>query len=180
MKSMFKHSIGLYVDVVYLYAVIGICICDIFWQQVSPASFYSQVHVAPRPDATASASWPIPNRQQMIIRIGAHRASIYGIMDLTLGYHQAPISLNTRIFTAFITFAEIFQFTRPRFGHNRAPSYFQEMMSSILAGLIYFICEVYLDDVIVFADNTNDFIDRLRKLFTRFRLINMCLKASKC
>ena len=58
---------------------------------------------------------------------------------------------------------------------------FQEMMASvILAGLIYFICEVYLDDVIIFADNTNDFIDRLGKLFTRFRLKNICLKASKC
>jgi Reverse transcriptase (RNA-dependent DNA polymerase) len=110
-----------------------------------------------------------------------HRASIYGIMDLKLGYRQAPISLNTRIFTAFITFAGIFQFTRLPFGPKRAPSYFQEMMSSIvLAGLIYFICEVYLDDVIVFADNTNDFIDRLRKLFTRFRLKNICLKVSKC
>ena len=162
--------------------------------EVSPASFYSQVHIAPKPggfrfcidfrklnDATASASWPIPNIQQMIIRIGAHRASIYGIMDLTLGYHQAPISLNTRIYTAFITFAGIFQFTRLPFGPKRAPSYFQEMMASvILAGLIYFICEVYLDDVIIFADNTNDFIDRLRKLFTRFRLKNICLKASKC
>ena len=93
--------------------------------EVSPASFYSQVMIAPKPggfrfcidfrnlnDATASASWPIPNIQQMIIRIGAHRASIFGIMDLTLGYHQAPISLGTRIFTAFITFAGIFQFTR--------------------------------------------------------------------
>jgi Reverse transcriptase (RNA-dependent DNA polymerase)/RNase H-like domain found in reverse transcriptase len=162
--------------------------------EVSPASFYSQVHIAPKPggfrfcndfrklnDATVSASWPIPNIQQMIIRIGAHRASMYGIMDLTLGYHQAPISLSTRIFTAFITFAGIFQFTRLPFGPKRAPSYFQDMMASvILAGLLYFICEVYLDDEIIFTDNTSDFIDRLRKLFTRFRLKNICLKASRC
>jgi predicted GNAT superfamily acetyltransferase len=74
---------------------------------------------------------------------------MYGIMDLKLGYHQAPVSLNTRIFKAFITFASIFQFTRLPFGPKRAPSYFQEMMSSIaLAGLMYFVCEVYLDDVI--------------------------------
>ena len=122
----------------------------------SPASFYSQVHIAPKPngfrfcidyrklnDATESASWPIPNIQQMLIRIGAHHALIYGIMDLTSGYHQAPISLSTRIFTAFITFAGIFQFTRLPFGPKRAPSYFQEMMASVvLLGLIYFICEV--------------------------------------
>ena len=162
--------------------------------EVSPASFYSQVMIATKPggfrfcidfrnlnDATASASWPIPNIQQMIIRIGAHRCSIFAIMDLTLGYHQAPISLATRIFTAFITFAGIFQFTRLPFGPKRAPSYFQEMMASvILAGLIYFICEVYLDDIIVFADSPTQFIERLRMVFTRFRLKNICLKASKC
>ena len=162
--------------------------------EVSPASFYSQVMIATKPggfrfcidfrnlnDATASASWPIPNIQQMIIRIGAHRCSIFAIMDLTSGYHQAPISLGTRIFTAFITFAGIFQFTRLPFGPKRAPSYFQEMMASIiLVGLIYFICEVYLDDIIVFANSPTQFIERLRTLFTRFRLKNICLKASKC
>ena len=74
-------------------------------------------------------------------------------MDLTSGYHQAPISLSTRLFTAFITFAGIFQFTRLPFGPKRAPSYFQEMMASVvLLGLIYFICEVYLDDVIIFGN----------------------------
>ena len=160
----------------------------------SPASYYSQVHIAPKPggfrfcidfrklnDATESASWPIPNIQQMLIRIGAHNALIYGIMDLTSGYHQAPISLSTRVFTAFITFAGIFQFTRLPFGPKRAPSYFQEMMASVvLLGLIYFICEVYLDDVIIFGDTPKDFIDRLRLLFVRFREKNICLKASKC
>jgi hypothetical protein len=66
-------------------------------------------------------------------------------MELTLVYHQAHRSLNTRIFTAFIKFAGIFQFTRLPFGPKRAPSCFQEMMSSIvLAGLMYIICEVYL------------------------------------
>jgi hypothetical protein len=63
----------------------------------------------------------LPLIQQMIIRIGAHLASIYGIMNLTLGYHQAPISLAT---TAFITFACTFICTRLPFGPKRAPSYF--------------------------------------------------------
>ena len=117
----------------------------------------------------------------MLIRIGAHNALIYGIMDFTSGYHQAPIRLSTRIFTAFITFAGMFQFTRLLFGPKRVPSYFQEMMASVvLLGRIYFICEVYWDDVIIFGDTSKDFTDRLRILFTRFREKNMCLKASKC
>ena len=33
MKSILRHYIGLYVDVVYLYALMGYFIADIFWQQ---------------------------------------------------------------------------------------------------------------------------------------------------
>ena len=41
----------------------------------------------------------------------------------------------------FITFSGVYQFTRLPFGPKRAPSYFQEIMATVvLAGLIYMIC----------------------------------------
>jgi hypothetical protein len=83
-------------------------------------------------------------------------------MDLTQGYHQAPVSLMTRVFTAFILFCGLYQFTRLPFGPKRAPSYFQEQMAGILVGLIYYICEMYLDDIIVFGQTENEFITNLR------------------
>jgi hypothetical protein len=98
-------------------------------------------------DATESASWPIPNIAALLARLGKKKADTFGVMDLTSGYHQAPLSLATRAFTAFITFAGVFQFTRLPFGPKRAPSYFQlEMATAVLGGLIYHICEMYLDD----------------------------------
>ena len=92
-------------------------------------------------DCTADASWPILNIAEMLRRIGNQKPKIFGIMDLTQGYHQALLTLATRAYTAFITFSGVYQFTRLPFGPKRAPSYFQEIMATVvLAGLIYMIC----------------------------------------
>jgi hypothetical protein len=118
----------------------------------SDASYYSQVLLTNKPDGskrfvidyrklndcTESASWPLLNIKQMFVRLGTHKSSVYGVIDLTSGYHQAPLSLAARVFTAFITFCGIFQYLRLPFGPKRAPSYFQEMMAAVvLAGLCY-------------------------------------------
>ena len=60
----------------------------------------------------------------------------------------------------------IFQFTRLPFGPKRAPSYFQEVMASIvLAGLIYHICEMYIDDCNIFGSSKEEFVSRVRQIF---------------
>ena len=128
----------------------------------SQSPHYSQILIVPKPDGTfralndctADASWPIPNIADMLRRIGSQKPKIFGIMDLTQGYHQAPLTFATRAYTAFITFSGVYQFTRLPFGPKRAPSYFQEIMATVvLAGLIYMICEMYIDDCTVFISN---------------------------
>ena len=65
----------------------------------------------------------------------------------------------------------VFQFTRLPFGPCRAPSYFQEqMVTTVLHGLIYNCCEMYLDDCIVYGRGEAEFLLNLRKVFERFRL----------
>ena len=73
----------------------------------SNAAYYSQVMLTPKPDgsfrfcadyramndATQPASWPIPNIKQMLARLGSHNSDTFGVMDLTSGYHQAPLTL---------------------------------------------------------------------------------------
>ena len=89
----------------------------------------------------------------MLRRIGSRKPKIFGIMNLTQGYHQASLSNTTKAYTAFITFSEKYEFTRLSFGPKRAPSYFREIMpTAILVGLIYMICEMYIDDCSVFGD----------------------------
>ena len=101
---------------------------------------------------------------EMLGRIGSQKPKIFGIMDLTQGYHQAPLTLATRAYTSFITLSGVYQFTRLPFGPKRAPSYFQETMATVvLIGLIHIICEMYIDDCTVFGDtvalyHTNTYI----------------------
>jgi transposase InsO family protein len=161
----------------------------------SMASYYSQVILASKPDdswrfcidyrslndCTQSASWPIPNIKELFARLGTHHSDTFGVMDLTAGYHQAPVSLATRVYLAFICFCGIFQFCRLPFGPKRAPSYFQQMMSSVvLIGLLYFICEMYLDDCIVHAQGDDQFLERLELVLIRFQLRKIFLKPNKC
>ena len=132
----------------------------------SQSPHYSQILMIPKPDGTfrmcvdyralndctADANWPIPNIAEMFRRIGSQKPKIFGIMKLTQGYHQAPLTLATRAYTALITFSGVYQFTRLPFGPKRAPSYFQEIMATVVrTGLIYMICEMYIDDCTVLA-----------------------------
>ena len=132
-------------------------------------------------DCTADDSWPIPNIAEMFRRIGSQQPKIFGIMDLTQGYHQAPLTLATRAYTAIIIFSGVYEFTRLPFGPKPAPSYFQELMATVvLTGLIYMICEMCIDDYTVFGDTNIEFVSRLKLIFERFRKHNLYLKASKC
>jgi transposase InsO family protein len=116
-----------------------------------------------------------------LLRIGEKKPDTFGVMDLTSGYHQAPLHHESRALTAFMCFSGVYQFTRVPFGPTRAPSYFQEMMAAVvLCGLVYFICEMYLDDCIVFGRGNKEFIERLRKVFQAFSNRNIFLKAKKC
>jgi transposase InsO family protein len=161
----------------------------------SDASYYSQVLLTTKADGkkrfcidyrklndcTKPASWPLLNIKQMFVRLGTHKSSIYGVLDLTSGYHQAPLSLAARIFTAFITFCGVFHYLRLPFGPKRAPSYFQEMMAAVvLAGLVYFICEIYLDDCIIHAADNASFLARLETVLQRFSKHKLFLKPAKC
>ena len=130
---------------------------------------------------TQPASWPVPLILALFARIGHYKPRLFGVMDLTSGFHQAPLSAAARIFTAFACFAGVYQFTRLPFGLKRAPSYFQEQMATtVLYGLIYTICEMYIDDCIVYADSNAQFLERLELIFQRFRLKGLRVKAKKC
>jgi hypothetical protein len=151
----------------------------------SNAPYYSQVLLVPKPDnkwrfcldfrnLNDCTNVPIPNIEQLVNRIGSQSAKYFGIMDLTSGYHQAPLAEDARQYTAFICFMGVFQWTRVAMGLKGAPSYFQQALSTVvLAGLLYAACELYLDDVIVFGSTEDDFVYRLSQVFERFKKYTM-------
>lgn len=162
----------------------------------SNASAHSQVHLVPKPDpnewrfcldfvrlneATVGLeNWPIPNIPNMIQRIGAKKPKVFGVMDMTSGYHQAPLSPAARLLTAFICFVGLFHWLRVPMGLKNAAAYFQRVMATVvLSGIIYVLCELYIDDVFVFGRDDNEFISNLRQVFERMRKHNITLNPKK-
>ena len=163
----------------------------------STASEYSQVHLVPKEEpndwrfcldyvrlneATVGVeSWPIPNIPQMIQRIGSKKPKVFGVMDMTSGYHQAPLSIEAQALSAFICFMGVFHWLRVPMGLKNAGPYFQRVMATIvLAGIIYVLCKLYIDDVFVFGNDDSQFISNLREVFLRFRKFNISLNPKKC
>jgi len=163
---------------------------------IKPAqvSEYSQVLLVPKAnnskrmcidyrrlnDCTISRGWPIPHIIQMLNRVGRKKPKLFGKIDLTSGYHQAPLGEKAQQLAAFITFAGIYMYTRVPFGLKGAPAYFQQMIATVvLSGLMYFICEAYIDDILVYGSNNEEFLDRLRQVFLRFRKHKLTLIPSK-
>ena len=95
-----------------------------------------------------SSAWPIPNIREMFARIGEHRSKHFAVLELMSGYHQIEVANPSRALTAFSS--------------NGAPTYFQCMMSGImLHGLVFFICEINLDDCLVFGKSEDELIENL-------------------
>ena len=158
------------------------------------ATYYSQVLLTPKPDGTRrfcidfrrlnlcvrDMIWPIPNIEHLVRRLGKERSQYFAKFDMTKGYWQVLIDELCQRYTAFLTIAGIFAWTRVPMGIKPAAAYFQCMMMTIvLVGLLYVICEVYIDDVIVHGKTPEEFIDRLRQVFQRFRTYNISLSPAK-
>jgi len=160
------------------------------------AQEYSNVHMVPKPNGAwrfcldfvrlnkstiGSDHWPIPNVTAMVQRIGRRRATVFGVMDMTAGYHQAPISIPSQLFTAFICFMGIFCWLRVPMGLKNAASYFQRVMATVvLAGLVYTACELYIDDIFVSGKDDVEFVSNLEAVFTRLRKHKVTLNPKKC
>jgi transposase InsO family protein len=164
----------------------------------SQAGHYSQCLLAPKPhtnktewrfcidyrflnNLTAGISWPLPNIKHMFERLGAQKAKYFAVMDFTQGFHQIALDKASAVLTAFITFCGVYQFTRVPFGPKNAPSYYQQLIAGVvLAGILYLICELYIDDVIVFGKDKETFLANLRTVFERFKRYGIVLKPKKC
>jgi hypothetical protein len=161
----------------------------------SQASRFSQVLLTPKPDGSwrfcvdyrllnqccESSGWPIPNIKGMLNHIGSKRPKYFAIMDLTSGYHQAPLAQADQPYTAFITHRGLYQWVRVPMGPKGAPAYFQyQMVNTVFPGLVHQILEVYLDDICTWADTIEELASNLEKIFERLEKYNITLNPKKC
>ena len=114
--------------------------------------------------------WKIPNMKDMIERIGSLRPLQFAIADLTSGFFQMPLHETCRPFTGFIIFWGIYEWTMFLMGLLPSANFFQKSMGfNVLNGLIYNICEIYINDMLVFGNNDDAFIRNVQTVFQRCR-----------
>lgn len=82
--------------------------------------------------------------------------------------------------TAFVTRNGLYQFTVMPFGLCNSPATFVRLMETVLAGLNYKICLVYIDDIIVFGRTFEETLDNLEQVFGKLENAGLKLKAKKC
>ena len=122
--------------------------------------------------------WQIPNMKEMIERIGNIRPARFTIVDLASGFFQMPFDEPCHLYTAFITFRGIYEWTRVPMEILPSANIFQKTIGvHVLHGLIYNICEIYINDMLIFGSNDDNFLANTRTVFQRCRERNVTLHA---
>ena len=81
---------------------------------------------------------------------------------------------------SYVPLDYLFQWTCVAMGLKRSGPYLQRSMASVvLAGLVYIICEIYIDDVLIHGRSEEDFLVNLRKVLDRRRQFNVAANPKK-
>ena len=66
------------------------------------------------------------------------------------------------------------------FGLNNVPATFQRLMNKVLRQYIEKFVQVYLDDVIIYSNNLDEYKRYIKVVLKKIRGANLKLKPSKC
>ena len=105
---------------------------------------YRKVNSLTRKDA-----YPLPRIDDALDTLSGSK--LFSTLDMLSGYWQVEMSPADREKTAFCTPDGLFEFKVMPFGLCNAPATFQRLMDTVLAGLQWSSCLVYIDDVIVLS-----------------------------
>ena len=122
--------------------------------------------------------YPIPRVDDSLDLLAGNQ--YFTCLDLQSGYWQLPVAPEDIDKTAFITPVGLFEFTVMLFGMCNAPGTFQRAIDTVLAGLKWQTCNVYLDDVLIFSPDFATHLTHFEFVFQRFQKYNLKLKTEKC
>jgi len=124
--------------------------------------------------------WSIPNIKLLLQRIGQKKPMYFAVLDLTSGYHQVALHINSRDLAAFATPFGIFVPNRISMGLKCAPAYFQYLLSTnVLCILLYNGCELYIDDIIIYGSTEEEFVQNLETVFVWLKNKGLTLNPDK-
>ncbi|KAJ9519502.1 hypothetical protein QJQ45_000686 [Haematococcus lacustris] len=127
---------------------------------------------------TISDQYPLPRIDDLCDQLAGK--TVFSSLDLQAGYHQIRIPAEDVPKTAFRTPEGHYQFKVLCFGLTNAPATFQRVMNEAFAEVINDCALVYLDDILVMSENTEQHLVHLRRVFDLLRKNKFYAKLSKC
>ena len=105
-------------------------------------------------------------------------ARVFSVLDAESGFHQVPLSEESRPYTTFASHCGLFRFKRLPFGIACAPEIFQRVVSDILQGLDGVM--IYIDDILIFGRDQQEHDKRMEQVLRRLSNANLKLNWTKC
>ena len=100
-------------------------------------------------------------------------------LDLAKGFYQVPVHPESQDKTAFVTPWGMFCFLRMPFGLRNAPTTFQRLLDTVLAGLeVYGV--PYIDDILIFSETWDDHLRHVRVVLGWLSEAKLTAKPVKC
>ena len=127
---------------------------------------------------TVKDSYPIPIINDSLEQLSG--AQWFSCLDLNAGYWQAEVDETDREKTAFTSRRGLFEFKTMPFGLCNAPATFKRLMETLLAGLNWQICLIYLDDIIVHGESIEAMLTNLDRVLSKLQEAGLKLKPRKC
>ena len=129
-------------------------------------------------DVTESDAYPMPDLNTLIRQMRG--AKVFSVLDLKSGYWQVPLKQSARKYTAFRTRRGLYQFRVLPFGLKNSPMTFVRLMNEVLRGYLDEFVRVYLDDIVVFSNATDEHQCHLDKVLERLQRHGLTCNPEKC
>lgn len=112
---------------------------------------------------TTRYAYPLPKIDETLDSLSG--ASWFSTQNLRTGYWQVGLDPKDKPKTAFITRKGLLQFRVLPFGLCNAPATFERLIETVLAGLQWDICLIYIDDVIVYGKTFEEALENLKRVY---------------
>lgn len=120
----------------------------------------------------------VPSVQELLDLLQG--ATWFTLLDMASGYHNCPLAVSSRYLTAFATPQGTKQYRVLPFGLSPSPTKFHHAVETILQRYLRRCCLVYLDDVLVYAQNHRQLLDNTRLVLTELVAAGGCIGITKC
>ena len=100
-------------------------------------------------NVTRFDAYPLPRVDETLEALGG--AKFFTTLDLLSGYWQVGLTPEARLKSAFCVRSGLYLWNVMPFGLCNAPSTFERLRETVLQGLQWNTCLIYLDDIVIFA-----------------------------